>query len=211
MNKIKTFFLLSAGMAIVFITLNYQSLYLRFSYWEHDDFNSVRTGFKPVLTMLPQENNSQDQNLQPAPPEIYRDNRLIIPKLKINTPIIFSESNSPHQIKKDLKKGVVHHPNTAQPGEKGNVFIVGHSSSYFWRAGDYDQVFALLDKLKNGDLITVYYQNKKYNYSVSEIFQVNPQETWIMDSASEPIITLMTCWPVGTNLRRLVVRGNLVD
>ncbi len=171
----------------------------------------VPVDYKTVHIMPSQKNNSQKQDSQTAPPEIYRDNRLVIPKLKIDAPIIFSDSASPHQIKKDLKRGVVHHPNTALPGEKGNVFIIGHSSNYFWQAGNYDQIFALLDKLKNGDLITVYYQNKKYNYSVFEIFQVGPHEIWIMDSVNNPIITLMTCWPVGTNLRRLVVRGKLVN
>ena len=216
MNKIKIFFLLLAGIIIVFTVLNYQSLYLRFSYQENNDFNSaIGMGLKPapIITAItaPQENNSQNQNLRAAPAKIYQDDRLIIPKLKISAPIIFSASASPRQIKKDLKKGVVHYPDTARPGEKGNVFIIGHSSNYFWRAGDYDQVFALLDKLKNGDLISVYYRGKKYDYSVFEIFQVKPQEIWIMDSANEPIITLMTCWPVGTNLRRLAVRGKLVN
>ena len=205
MNKIKTFFLFSVGSVIIFTILNYQSIYLRFSYQENNDYQQdyqpVETGLKPIPT---------GQNLQTTPPEIYQDNRLIIPKLKINAPIIFSKSSSPHQIKKDLKRGVVRHPDTALPNESGNVFIIGHSSNYFWQAGDYDQVFALLDKLKNGDLISVYYQSKKYNYQVYESFQVKPQETWIMNSAKEPIITLMTCWPVGTNLRRLVVRGKLV-
>ena len=210
MNKIKIIFLLFVGATIVFIALNYQSLCLRFSYRENNDFNNVGMGFKPVpTTATPQKNNFQHQNLQTAPSEIYKDNRLVIPKIEVNAPIIFSDSASPHQIKKDLKRGVVHHPDTAPPGEKGNVFIVGHSSNYFWQAGEYDQVFALLDKLKNGNLISVFYQGKKYNYQVYEIFQVNPHETWIMNSASEPIITLMTCWPVGTNLRRLVVRGRL--
>ena len=210
MNKIKTFFLLSVGSVIIFTILNYQSLYLRFSYQENNDYQQVETRHCLVSTAA-SENNFRNQNLQTTPPEIYQDNRLIIPKLKINAPIIFSKSSSPHQIKKDLKRGVVRHPDTALPNESGNVFIIGHSSNYFWQAGDYDQVFALLDKLKNGDLISVYYQNKKYNYQVYEDFQVKPQETWIMNSAKEPIITLMTCWPVGTNLRRLVVRGKLMN
>ncbi len=217
MNKIKTIFTFLAGTTIIFIALNYQSFYLRFSYRENNDFNTVGTNFKPIpanhksVSALPlQKDNFQNQNLQIALPEIYQNNRLTIPKLKINAPIIFSDSVSPHQIKKDLKMGVIHYPNTALPGENGNVFIIGHSSDYFWRAGNYNQVFALLDKLKNGDLIAVYYQGKKYNYSVLESFQVSSQETWIMNSTSEPIITLMTCWPVGTNLRRLVVRGRLV-
>ena len=218
MSKIKTIFLFLTEAIIIFIVLNQQSFCLRFSYQKNNDFASAETSFKsiptnrkPVPITLPQKNSSQNQNLQVAPAKIYQDKRLVIPKLKINAPIIFSASASSRQIKRDLKKGVVHYPNTAFPGEKGNVFIIGHSSNYFWQTGNYNQIFALLDKLKNGDLISVYYKGKKYNYRVYKSFQVKPQETWIMNPVNEPIITLMTCWPVGTNLRRLVVRGKLID
>ena len=218
MSKIKTIFLFLTEAIIIFIVLNQQSFCLRFSYQKNNDFASAETSFKsiptnrkPVPITLPQKNSSQNQNLQTVPAKICRDKRLIIPKLKINAPIIFSASASQRQIKEDLKKGVVHYPDTAFPGEKGNVFIIGHSSNYFWQTGNYNQIFALLGKLKNGDLISVYYNGEKYNYRVYESFQVKPQETWIMNPLNEPIITLMTCWPVGTNLRRLVVRGRLMD
>ena len=105
----------------------------------------------------------------------------------------------------DLKEGVVHYPGTANPGEPGNVFITGHSSYYLWDTGRYKDVFARLNQLKPGDDIVLYYNQKKYHYVVRERKEVQNDDISVLDQGTEKILTLMTCSPVGTNFRRLVV------
>lgn len=148
------------------------------------------------------------------------ENRIIIPKLGKNIPLVdvehdvtakYSEMNSIFM--EELKKGVVRYPGTARPGEVGNAFIFGHSSNYPWVASDYNEVFALIDTLENGDEVIVYYDQKKFVYRITDRAIVEPGDTDVL-SARDPSkkeISLMTCWPVGTALERYIIFGELVE
>jgi len=147
------------------------------------------------------------------------DTRIIIPKIGKNVPIRFtSDKNLKNKnfdqlekdILKDLQSGVVHYPGTAMPGNKGNVFITGHSSYYPWDNGKYKNVFALLPSLEKGDEFTIFYNQKKYRYKIFQKDVVNPDNVNVMDQGSERIATLMTCYPVGTNLKRMIIRAHLI-
>jgi LPXTG-site transpeptidase (sortase) family protein len=142
------------------------------------------------------------------------DNRLIIPKLDKNVPIIESDAEKllnadwetlEDTFQDDLQNGVLHYPGTADPGEVGNVFITGHSSYYLWDPGRYKDVFARLAKLEVGDDIILYYDQQKYHYRVRETKEVKKDDVSVLSQTDEHILTLMTCVPLGTNLRRLIV------
>lgn len=135
---------------------------------------------------------------------------IVIPKINVDAPIVYMQSIDNKQILEDIKSGVGHYPNTALPGEVGNVFMTGHSSYYWWSGGKYNQVFALLDQLEPGDLIYIYYQKGKYIYRVRESKVVRPEQVDVLEPTADPILTLMTCTPVGTNLRRRIVQADLV-
>lgn len=143
------------------------------------------------------------------------DYRLVIPKIGINVPLIGLPENFiaddiwskfEHEIQDALRQGVVHYPGTANPGETGNVFFTGHSSYYPWDKGQYKEVFANLNQLSVGDEYFVFYQQKKYTYKIVEKKEVRPSETHVLEQPKDQkLSTLMTCWPVGTALKRLVV------
>jgi len=145
------------------------------------------------------------------------ENRIIIPKLGKNVPLVdvpdyqgVSFDNLEDKFMKELEKGIIRYPGTAKPGEDGNSFIFGHSSNYPWMKGDYNDVFALLDKLVFGDEIIVYYNQQKYVYVIREKKVVKPGNVSVMkreDGKKE--LSLMTCWPVGTTLNRLLVFAEL--
>jgi len=114
-------------------------------------------------------------------------------------------------IQQKLQMGVVRYPFTADPGEHGNVFITGHSSNYSWAKGDFNAVFALLYKLKKGDEYSIYFGGKKYTYRVFAHFEVEPEDVSVLHQPLDrKMATLMTCTPVGTTLRRLIVQADLV-
>lgn len=116
------------------------------------------------------------------------------------------------QIQDDLRKGVVHYPYTAYPGQFGNVFITGHSSYYPWDSGKYKSVFALLPHVELGKIIKVYYGGKEYTYRVTKKYEVKPTEVNVLKQPqNRSMLTLMTCTPVGTTLRRLIVEADLVE
>lgn len=119
---------------------------------------------------------------------------------------------SENKIQESLREGVVHYPFTAAPEQYGNVFVTGHSSYSPWDPGKYKDIFALLHKLEVGDEYYIYSKGKKYSYRVMEIFEIQPNDISVLDQPTDQkISTLMTCTPVGTTLRRLIVRADLVD
>ncbi|MDP2691794.1 MAG: sortase [bacterium] len=120
--------------------------------------------------------------------------------------------NSENAIQKALQEGVVHYPFTANPDQFGNVFITGHSSHYAWDKGKYKDIFALLHKLEVGDEYFITYKGERYHYRVTEIFEINPDVVSVLEQpVDQRISTLMTCTPVGTTLRRLIVRAELTS
>ncbi|MGE3278843.1 MAG: sortase [Candidatus Altimarinota bacterium] len=119
---------------------------------------------------------------------------------------------SENKIQEVLREGVVHYPYTANPDQYGNVFLTGHSSYYPWDKGRYKDIFALLHKLEIGDEYSIYYKGEKYTYRVKEKFEVKPDDVSVLEQPTDQkISTLMTCTPVGTVLRRLIVKAELVE
>ena len=142
------------------------------------------------------------------------ENRIIIPRLGKNIPLLdvnhdkqasFAELQDVFM--EELKGGVVRYPGTALPGQEGNLFIFGHSSNYPWVKSDYNDVFALLDTLQDGDEVIVYYNQKKYLYKITDRAIVKPGDVKVLNSRdpSKKEISLMTCWPIGTTLERMII------
>ena len=150
-----------------------------------------------------------------APP----DTRLIIPRINRNVPVINVSSES--IVKKDwdkleadmqaaLQYGVIHYPGTARPGQQGNVVITGHSSYFPWDPGRFKDVFAVLHDLQEGDKILLYSNQKQYVYEVTSMKKIWPSELDVLKPTTENKLTLITCTPVGTNLKRLVIEAKLI-
>lgn len=172
------------------------------------------------------ENVLSPKKLVPAKPNVVVDfdiapyeNRIIVPKIGKNIPLVDVENRNQFDFDhmenifmKELEKGVVRYPGTARPGENGNAFVFGHSSNYPWMAGEYNQVFALLDQLEFGDEVIVYYGQKKYVYVIREKKVVRPGDVKVLNRSDEKKeLSLMTCWPVGTTLKRMIVFAELKE
>jgi LPXTG-site transpeptidase (sortase) family protein len=146
-------------------------------------------------------------------------NRIIIPKIGKNIPLVdiknraLDNSNELNNIfMKELEKGVIRYPGSAMPGKNWNAFVFGHSSNFPWIKWDYNDVFSLLDNVEFDDEIIVYYNQKKYRYIVREKSVITPGDTSILErDKNKSEITLMTCWPIGTTLNRLIVTWELVE
>jgi LPXTG-site transpeptidase (sortase) family protein len=67
-----------------------------------------------------------------------------------------------------------------------------------------------LNKVQKDDLFYVVYEKKIYKYKVTDVKIVDATEINYMAGAKfKSTVTLMTCWPAGTTLKRLVVVGLL--
>lgn len=136
---------------------------------------------------------------------------IVIPRLGANAHVIANvDPFDSRAYQYALTKGVAHARGTSVPGAKGNVFLFAHSSENFYEALQYNSVFYLLPKLANGDLIFLYYNKVKFTYVVTDKKFVDPKNvSYLQSKGDSQTLTLMTCWPPGTNHQRLLVFAEL--
>ena len=108
---------------------------------------------------------------------------------------------------------LTHLSGTALPSQNGDMLISGHSSYYWWAEGTYKNIFAPLVEAKVGDDIVVKKSNVAYRYKVSEIFEISGSDNLVLDIGGnyKKNLYLLTCVPVGTNLRRLIIKAELTQ
>lgn len=167
----------------------------------------IRT-FSPVLTAeLAYRLKTDESLLVPVDSQFS----IVIPKIGANTKIIKNvDPFNSKEYQQALTSGVAHAKNSATPDKNGNTFIFAHSAGNWYQANQYNAVFYLLNKLTKGDEIIVYYQDKPYTYLVKEIKYVNQNEiSYLASKSDQNQLTLMTCWPPGTTLKRLLIIADL--
>jgi len=131
---------------------------------------------------------------------------LKIERLGISAPIIPNvDGADKKEYFKALQKGVAHFQGTKFPGQGGNIFIFGHSSYYASDPGKYKEVFRDLNDLKIGEKIEILFNDKKYLYFVKSKKIIEPTATEYLKDTKNERLTLMTCWPPGTYIKRLVI------
>lgn len=132
---------------------------------------------------------------------------IVIPKISANTRIIPNVSTSDYkEYMQALAIGVAHAKGTVFPGMKGNVFLFAHSTDNFWDVGRYNAVFYLLKELEVGDEINIFFGGKRFVYKVYDTKIVQADEVQYLTAKPEgQTLTLQTCWPPGTTLKRLLV------
>jgi sortase A len=123
------------------------------------------------------------------------DNRLVIPSISLNEPIIESGS-----ISSISSGGTWRRPKSAVPTENSNTVIVGHR---FY--GNDVSTFYHLDKVRVGQLLAVYWDGQEILYEVTETKVVDPTAIDIEAATTEKQLTLYTCTPIWTAKNRLVI------
>ena len=137
---------------------------------------------------------------------------VVIPKIGANSKILPNVDASVDEIYLDaLNKGVAHALGTKFPGEQGHIFLFAHSTDYFWNVGSYNAIFYLLNKLQAEDEIDLFYQGQRYVYKVTGKTIVDPSQVeYLTRKSNREFLTLQTCWPPGTTLKRLLVFASRV-
>jgi len=113
----------------------------------------------------------------------------------------------------DLKAHPIHYPGTSLPGLAGNVVVFGHSSlPLLYSPKNPYTAFNPLTKIKIGDEIVANFTGVDFSYRVSQIRQVKPEVTdYLLQRYDTHQLTLVTCVPLGTYLRRLIITSDLVN
>lgn len=140
--------------------------------------------------------------------------RLIIPKINVDTPVFYDIGVDEASQQRAMQDGVAHFgiPGAnSKPGQVGNTVLSGHSSNDVFAAGDYKFIFMQLEKLEVGDTIYAHYEGTRYTYVVTGKEEVYPNEVGkLIYETDKPVMTLITCTPLGTALRRLLITAEQI-
>lgn len=138
-----------------------------------------------------------------APRKTEIKDRIIIPKIGVNAPIVESRNDQ-----YALDRGAWLLPDTSTPDKGGNTVISGHRFKYL---PPNNLTFYLLDKLATGDKIEVKWRGKDYRYTVEMIKIVPAEDTTILAPNDEARLTVFTCDPIFSTKNRLVVMAKLTE
>lgn len=149
---------------------------------------------------------------------IHEKPTLMIPKLNVEVPVVFGSKNDVNSMANAMSNGVAHFAirgASAKPGEIGNFAISGHSAGNIYQQSDYKFIFSGLTRMGVGDLIYMDYEGQRYTYRVTGTRTVEPSNSASLreianDNSGKPMITLITCTPLGTSKYRLLVYGEQI-
>lgn len=128
-----------------------------------------------------------------------------IKKADIEGPIVYGQDGETL-----LREGFWHHPSSVFPGESGTSTIFGHRRYHLPPAKD---TFYNLDKVKLGDMIEVKLKDGtwlEYNVIDAEVVLPEDLNAIVTANAENSQIKLITCTPLGSSEKRLVITAERV-
>ncbi|MDQ3984964.1 MAG: class E sortase, partial [Actinomycetota bacterium] len=126
--------------------------------------------------------------------------RLEIPSIEVDVVVVQGTSLSA------LRAGAGHYPETALPGEPGNVGIAGHRTTY-------GRPFNRLDEVDKGDKVILTTPLARHVYEVNRNpWVVVPYDWSVIHEYPRrgSFLTLTSCHPEGSDDYRIVTRAELV-
>ena len=200
-RRFRKFIPLMAGLAVALLIL-----FLQYN----------RLIFAPIMAYV-SPGNAPASEIDALDPTITQtvsaDPRLIIPKLNVDVPIRFNVALS--DVMAAMNNGVAHYriPGaSAYPGQVGNFIITGHSAGDVYSSNPYKYIFSGLERLEDGDLIYVNYESTRYTYRVIKKEVVEPSNVAsLVVQTDKPLLTLVTCTPLGTSRYRLLVTAEQIS
>lgn len=186
-------------------------VYLIYLYWPlADSWVAYKTG---KITMTTPEETTTEQT-----GEIGDLNEFWIKIPKIGAAADIEKYISPFDkeeylavIDQDL---VAHAKGSGLPGEADSaIYLFAHSTRQGLQTVRKNSVFYLLGELENGDIIFIKYEGRVYKYRVYDSKIVGADEIEYLeykDESKTEVLILQTCWPIGTDWKRLLIFGERI-
>jgi len=137
--------------------------------------------------------------------------KIEIPKIKLSTVVENPTTTDIESLDKELLKGAVRYPTSAQLGANGNVVLFGHSSYLPVVLNKAYQAFNDIQKLAVGDTVTVYSATTAYIYRVRTVAKESTVDAAIPLQVDGRVLTLSTCDSFGATTDRFVVTADFVE
>lgn len=161
-------------------------------YYGEEEVNGTHADYKTIVAELPEE------------VVLTALGTIKIPSVDIDIPLWDDATIV------SLRYGAGRLKGTADPGQEGNMVILGH------RMRAAGKLFHSLGEVKIGDTIEISgIDGSKYTYKVDTIYEaVDPADLdkYIdIDDGTGKQVTLVTCTPLGVATHRLLIVGHLVE
>ena len=132
---------------------------------------------------------------------------LIIPKIAVRTQVLTNvDPNKEAEYNEILSNKAAHAQGSSFPGQKGLIYLFGHSTNSVFNKNFFNPVFYSVKNLEPGDQIAILYQGKVHVYQIQEKMVVDPDDfTAVKAGPDEEKLVLQTCWPPGTSWKRLLL------
>ncbi len=144
---------------------------------------------------------------------VSTDYGIVIEKINANAKIIANVDPADEKAYvAALTSGVAEASGSTPPGQPGNLYLFSHSTDAPWNIIRFNAIFYLLKELEVGDKVVIFRNNVRYDYVVFDKNIASPNDiSYLTNRYDAPVLTLQTCDPPGTLLRRLIVRAKLVS
>lgn len=175
--------------------------------------NSILGVFNILSNNLRDYNSTQASIWFPASAKLNQTAHLSVKEYDLSIPKLNIKKARVVVGGEDLSKSLVHYLPQSLPGEYGNVSIFGHSTlPQLYDPKDYKTIFTYLSSLDKGDQIYIDIGELEYHYEVTTKFIVDPSEISVLEQKKDAsYLTLITCTPLGTWWKRLVVVAKLTQ
>ncbi len=122
--------------------------------------------------------------------------RIQLPALGVDAPVVQGDGWE------QLKKGVAQHIGTPDPGANGNIVFSAHNDIF-------GEIFRDLDRLKPGDTVILFTNQRQYTYVITGTQIVEPTQVEVMAPTQNASVTLISCYPYLIDNQRIVVSAVL--
>jgi LPXTG-site transpeptidase (sortase) family protein len=139
--------------------------------------------------------------------------KLVIPRAKIDVPILNPDTTNVATLDAELAKGVVRYTHSSQLNEDGNMFVFGHSSHLPVVKNRMFKALNGIEDLVRGDTILVTGKSGDvYEYQVTSVKKTDANDELIDLSVHTGVrkLTLSTCDSFGKKTSRFVVEAEFV-
>lgn len=198
-------------VSVVAFTYLYQPLFMswiKYKQIENLPLAQVTPEISPILTPIPTAIETVEETVEI---EKNKDFKIEIPKIGAKSNIIaeVSPANKKEYLKVLENNNIAHSSFSALPGNgKGSMtYLFAHSTEQSVQAVRKNSVFYLLGELGEKDKILINYhgQNIEYEVYMKKVIGAKETDYLTYTDSDKEVLILQTCWPIGTNWKRLLV------
>lgn len=206
------------GVAVIYLIYLYYPLTKAIINYNRHLREPIAVALPTVRPVTPTIIQNPIESPTPTPKPIATDEFIIeIPKILAKSEVAQNVSPYDPKIYREvLSTGKVAQSSTSSnPGDGmgTSTYIFAHSSDQGISMVRTNPVFYLLGELTSGDKISVNYHGQKLNYIVyqKKVVASSNIEYLHYGEPDKEVLILQTCWPIGTNWKRLLVFAQLVS